>query len=142
MFFEYDAVAAYDELATLSTVIGNVVASPLVKVIVAFDMLAVVNKLPVFVGTNGAYDALNACVAYEDVPVNVPVNDPVNEPVVYDEVNALKELVVTNDPVSIVVPAFAAYDAVIAKLDEISYNDPVRNCPGLNCLAITAISRL
>jgi hypothetical protein len=36
-------------------------------------------------GELGAKDALNAWVAYEDVPdkepVNIPVNDPLNEPV-------------------------------------------------------------
>jgi hypothetical protein len=84
----YDAVAAYDELATLLTVTGNVVAFPFVNVIVAL----------------------------------------------------LIDAVVINDPVSIVVPALSAYDAVTAKLEEILYKEPVCNCPGLNCLAIMPTS--
>ena len=43
----------------------------------------------------------------------MPTNEPVKLPVAYELVKLLKELVVTNDAVSIVVPpAFKAYDAV------------------------------
>jgi hypothetical protein len=38
--------------------------------------------------------------------------------------------------------AFAAYEAVTEKLDEISYSEPVRSWPGLNCLDIISISHL
>ena len=52
----------------------------------------------------------------ETIPVNCepsPLNEPVNDPVVYDEVNALNDAVVTNDPVSIdMLPDI--YDAVKA----------------------------
>ena len=44
----------------------------------------------------------------------MPTNEPVKLPVPYDAVKLLKELVVTNEPVSIVVPAFSEYDAVRA----------------------------
>jgi hypothetical protein len=43
----YDAVNAYEALATLFTVTGNVELFPLVKVIVALLAEAVINKLPV-----------------------------------------------------------------------------------------------
>jgi hypothetical protein len=49
-----------------------------------------------------------------------------------DPVYELNDPVVTNDPVSTVTPALSAYDAVTAKLEEILYNEPVCNCPGLN----------
>jgi hypothetical protein len=62
-----------------------------------------------------------ADTAKELVPNNDPVNEPVNDPVLYDEVNVLtdavkllNELVVINEPVSIVVPAFRAKLAVKA----------------------------
>ena len=51
------------------------------------------------------------------VPTNTPTKDPVNDPELYDAVNALNELVVTNEPVFIVVPPpppFNANDAVNA----------------------------
>ena len=60
-----------------------------------------------------AYDAVSAYDAYDAVPVNNPLNEPVKLPVEYEPVKLLKELVVTNDAVLIVVPpAFKAYDAV------------------------------
>lgn len=43
-------------------------------------------------------------VLYDAVPVSVPTNEPVKLPVPYDAVKLLNELVVTNDPVLIVVP--------------------------------------
>ena len=52
-------------------------------------------------------------VANDAVPVSVPTNEPVKLPVAYELVKLLKELVVTNDAVSIVVPpALKAFDAV------------------------------
>jgi hypothetical protein len=55
----WDADVANEALTTLLTVTGNVVPFPFVNVIVAFDILAVVNRLLVSVGINGAYDALS-----------------------------------------------------------------------------------
>jgi hypothetical protein len=59
-------------------------------------------------------DDVNELAAQDEVPCREPVKLPVKLPVLYEEVKALKEAVVTKEPVSIVVPAFNAKDAVNA----------------------------
>ena len=90
------AVEAYDDDTTLFTVIGNVLALPLVNVIVASLIEAVTRA-----------SALEAVA--ETVKSNV---DP--SPLVNVKVSVKTEPVIINEPVLMVVPAFNAYEAVTA----------------------------
>jgi len=92
-----------------------VVTKALVSIVVpAFNAYDAVVAYELLIATDELY-------AHDDVPSNEPVNEPVKDPVLYELVKVLNELVkvlnddvVTNEPVSIVVPTFRAYDAVVA----------------------------
>lgn len=91
--------------------------------------------LPVY-GKDDAADALSAydaVAAYDALDTLLTVTgNVVALPFVNVIVALLTDAVTSNELVSTVTPAFCAYDAVTAKLDEILYKEPVCNCPGLN----------
>jgi len=139
-FKAYDAVVAKDAVPCNDPVI------PLLPPLLPdTTRLPVITALPL----NGkpappAFKANDAVVAKDAVPNNEPVNEPVNDPVLYDEVKLLKEDVVTKELVLIVVPAFKAKEAVVAKL-AVPANEPVndpdsdkgwRNCSERNVLIL------
>ena len=72
----------------------------------------VANELDI---ANELVTALEELIAKDEVPNREPVKEPVKLPVLYEEVKALNDEVVTKEPVLIVVPpAFKAKEAVNA----------------------------